>query len=282
MIVEHTKDVTRLRDACFQPDATFGCGQCFRFDRTENGYEGVALGGYLRVERQEDDVLLFPCGKVAYEEKWERYFDLRRDYACLFGGADGALLEALRCARGLRVLNQPPFETLISFIISANNNEKRIRGIIRRLCRAFGRPFEWDGRTLYDFPSPGALALADPTLLAAAGAGYRTAYIREASRMVAEGFDLEALRGMEYGQARKELMRLPGVGPKVADCVLLFSMEKACAFPADVWIKRVLKERYGFCGNDRDTMAFAHKNFGELAGIAQQYLFYWIRGNDLA
>lgn len=259
---------------------TFDCGQCFRFDETEVGYEGVALGSYLLVRNTGKEISLYPCSEQDFEAKWKNYFDLDRDYACLFSGADKVLSEGLRCAEGLRILNQPCFETLISFIISANNNVKRIRGIIRRLCEKYGEPFRFEGRTFYNFPSPGVLAALHPKDLADTGAGYRAPYIIKTSKIISEGFDLESLRQKPYADAKKALMNLPGVGPKVADCVLLFSLGHSCAFPADVWIKRVLLQQYGFKGNDKQTAAFAIDKFGKHAGIAQQYLFFWIRERE--
>lgn len=261
---------------------TFDCGQCFRFDETESGYEGVALGGYLRVTQDGDAIRLYPCTQRDFDTKWKNYFDLERDYSCLFSGADNVLKEGLRCAAGLRIINQPPFDTLISFIISANNNVKRIRGIVRRLCGKYGKPFQFEGRTFYDFPTPELLASLDPEDLAEIGAGYRAPYIIKASQMIADGFDLEALRQKPYDEAKKALINLPGVGPKVADCVLLFSLGHTCAFPADVWIKRVLIQQYNFKGNDKQTAAFAVQKFGRHAGIAQQYLFFWIRERENA
>jgi N-glycosylase/DNA lyase len=283
MIVDFEKNKTVLLQAYdFDLEHIFACGQCFRFDKIEGGFEGVALGRVLRVTKTGDTVTLFPCTAQDYHEKWNNYFDLNRDYACLFEGADSVLLQGLRCGAGLRILNQPPFETLISFIISANNNVKRIRGIIRKLCEQFGRPFTFEGRTFYDFPTPRVLANLGPEELSGIGAGYRAPYIVDASKMIAGGFDLELLRGAKYPDAKRELMRLAGVGPKVADCVLLFSLGHSCAFPADVWIKRVLAQQYGFKGNDKQTAAFAIEKFGKHAGIAQQYLFYWIRGRENA
>lgn len=283
MRVEFNNGAALIRDFNdFDLKHTFDCGQCFRFDEIEGGYEGVALGFFLRILKTGNSVTLFPCSEQDFETKWKNYFDLGRDYACLFSSADRVLTEGLRCAKGLRILNQPCFETLISFIISANNNVKRIRGIIRRLCEKHGKPFQFEGRTYYDFPSPGVLAAQDPNDLAEVGAGYRSPYIINASKMIAEGFNLESLRQKPYAEAKKALMNLPGVGPKVADCVLLFSLGHSCAFPADVWIKRVLMQQYGFKGNDKQTAAFALEKFGKHAGIAQQYLFFWIRERENA
>jgi N-glycosylase/DNA lyase len=182
------------------------------------------------------------------------------------------------------MLNQEPFETLISFIISANNNIGRIRGIIDRLCRLYGEPFGCVGGARYAFPTPERLAALEADDFFGCGCGYRAPYLRETSRAVADGFDLEGLRELPYEQAKKQLVRLKGVGPKVADCVLLFSLGKTDAFPADVWIKRVMKKLYGFEGNDKQIYEFARERFGECAGIAQQSCFTmpaktgWVRG----
>ncbi len=273
-----------LREAAeFEPAHIFDNGQCFRFIRQADGaYHGVAHGRFLCVEKNGADVSLSPCSRDEFEGIWNGYFDLGRDYAKLFAGCgDRALLEGRKYGQGLRVLNQEPFETLISFIISANNNLGRIRGIVDRICKACGEPFEYAGRTYHAFPTPGRLATLDVDGFAGCGCGYRSPYLRETARQVADGFDLEALRSLPYGEAKKQLMRLKGVGPKVADCVLLFSLGKADAFPADVWIKRVMKNLYGFEGNDRQVYAFAKKKFGKNAGIAQQYLFYYARENKL-
>ena len=281
MNIEFTDNKTVLTGSCdFDLEHIFECGQSFRFDRTKDGFEGVALGKFLRVQKSGDCVTLYPCGQQEYLDSWKNYFDMERDYARLFEGEDYVLQEGLRSAAGLRILNQPPFETLISFIISSNNNVKRIRGIVRRLCERLGQPIEFEGKTYYDFPTPASLATADSAELTEIGAGYRAPFIVGAAQMVADGFDLEALRSMDYTEAKRALMRLPGVGPKVADCVLLFSLGHTCAFPADVWIKRVLAQQYGFKGNDKQTAAFAAKQFGKHAGIAQQYLFFWIRGRE--
>jgi N-glycosylase/DNA lyase len=277
----------RISGACishFDMTHIFECGQCFRFERIEGGYEGVALGGVIRVKKKGEDIFLYPCTLLDFEEKWRGYFDLDRDYACLFSMAerDGVLQEGLRCAAGLRILNQPPFETLISFILSANNNLARIRGIVRRMCARFGEPFCFEGRAYYDFPTPAALAGAKESDLLKAGAGYRAPYVKKTAQAVADGFDMEALRTADYEDAKRALMTLPGVGPKVADCVLLFSLGHSRAFPADVWIKRVLMQEYGFTGNDKQIQAFATEKYGEHAGIAQQYLFFWIKEREKA
>jgi len=267
----------------FEPCHIFDNGQAFRFtEKAEGVYEGVAYGRFLRVSKRGGEITLHPCNKVDFEGIWRNYFDLDRDYAALFGDCEDKALEAGRChAAGLRILNQQPFETLISFIISANNNIGRIRGIIERICKKCGTPFEFEGKEYYAFPEPEQLASLSKADLVECGCGYRAPYIEETTGEIAEGYDLDSIRNLPYVRAKKELMHFKGVGPKVADCVLLFAFSKTDAFPADVWIKRVMSSLYSFSGNDREIYEFAKKRFGECSGIAQQYLFYYARENKL-
>ena len=274
MDVAYENGAALVRTGCFEPRHIFENGQAFRFFPCgANAYEGVAHGRYLRVEKVPEGARLYPCTQQDFERVWKRYFDLERDYAALFSDCgDSVLKQGMQYGCGLRLLNQEPFETLISFIVSANNHVKRIRGILRRICALYGEPFSFEGKTWHRFPAPAILAGLSEEALGECGKG--------AARMAAEGFSLEALRGMGYADAKKELQRLPGVGPKVADCVLLFSLGFYDAFPADVWVRRVLREQYGFTGNDRQIYEFARKRFGPYAGIAQQYLFFWKRENS--
>ncbi len=267
----------------FSPEHIFLCGQAFRFDKVdENTFEGVAYGRYLRVCASEGTITLYPTTKEDFSQIWEEYFDFSRDYNSLFGDCDDKmLLYGKEHAKGLRVLNQQPFETLISFIISANNNVVRIRKIIKNLCEKFGKPFVFEDKKYYAFPTKESLANATIEELTECGAGYRAPYIKETALSMCNGFMLQELASLPYELAKKQLSTLKGVGPKVADCVLLFSLHKKEAFPADVWIKRVLKEAYGFTGSDKEVFAFARGKFGECAGIAQQYLFYYAKENSL-
>lgn len=282
MDVAYENGAALVRTGCFEPRHIFENGQAFRFFPCgANAYEGVAHGRYLRVEKVPEGARLYPCTQQDFERVWKRYFDLERDYAALFSDCgDSVLKQGMQYGCGLRLLNQEPFETLISFIVSANNHVKRIRGILRRICALYGEPFSFEGKTWHRFPAPAILAGLSEEALGECGSGYRAPYIKGAARMAAEGFSLEALRGMGYADAKKELQRLPGVGPKVADCVLLFSLGFYDAFPADVWVRRVLREQYGFTGNDRQIYEFVRKRFGPYAGIAQQYLFFWKRENS--
>lgn len=269
--------------SCFEPQQIFDNGQAFRFIEVDGAYEGVAFGRFLRVSKAGDTVTLYPCEEREFYDIWYKYFDLERDYAALFPGCeDAALRDGRGYACGLRMLRQEPFETLISFIVSANNNIKRIRGIIDKICTRYGSPFSFEGKTYHAFPTPEQLSHATEQELTECGSGYRAPYILATAKEIAAGYDLEAVYGMEYIPAKKELTRFMGVGPKVADCVLLFAYSKTEAFPADVWIKRVMKLLYDFEGNDRQIFDFAYEKFGECAGIAQQYLFYYARENKLS
>ena len=180
---------------------------------------------------------------------------------------------------GMRILNQDPWETLISFIISANNNITRIKGIIERLSQKFGREICWEGKSYYTFPAPESLACASEEDLKACGCGYRGAYIKKTAAMVAEGLiSPYKIRELSYEEGHKTLLSCMGVGDKVADCILLFSMEKPEAFPVDVWVKRVME--YFYIGSPvpiRQIKTIAAEKFGKYAGLAQQYLFYYAR-----
>lgn len=264
----------------FAPRHIFDCGQCFRFTEQDGEYVGIAHGRILRVREDDKQVTIYPCSEKDYYETWQYYFDLETDYDQFLTimPHDGYLRKALEYGQGLRVLNQQPFETLITFIISANNNVSRIRKLVNKLCNYYGNDL---GNGYHDFPSPIVLANANETDIKALGAGYRSRYIIETSKMIADGFDLESLKEMEYDDAKKELQKLSGVGPKVADCVLLFALGHRNAFIQDVWIKKVLSEVYDIPEKKHDAQEFIKKQFGEFGGIVQQYLFHYARNNKM-
>lgn len=267
-MIEVFSDRTVLTgDHAFSPEQTFLCGQCFRFDPEEGGFSGIAGGRYIRAEQNGGETLLF-CPEEDFETFWRGYFDLDRDYSAVrpLIAHDPFLTEAERFGRGIRLLRQEPWEALCSFIISQCNNIPRIKSIVSRLCGTFGSPIP-EG---FAFPSPEVLAALTPEELAPLRAGYRAEYIVNAARAVASGeTDLEALRSLPTDDARRELMKLSGVGKKVADCVLLFGLSKTDAFPVDVWIKKVLQSVYP---SGLDTSVY-----GDLAGLVQQYIFFYAR-----
>ena len=255
---------------------TLLCGQAFRWKEQDGGFFGVCADKPLFI-RQDADRLYLSC-PPAEELFWTRYFSLDRDYA--------PLEEMLACAeetahclpysRGIRILRQDPFETLISFILSANNNFARICSLVDRLCVAFGEPIEYGGRTVRAFPTPQTLAQAPQKEFQSLGMGYRAPYVAQSAQRVADGYDLEALKSLPFTQAKKELLTFAGVGPKVAECIQLFSLGFDEAFPVDVWVNRVVE--YLYPGEDGKIAAkVAAQRFSSWAGPAQQYLFHYAR-----
>ncbi len=269
----------------FDPELIFNCGQCFRFDRkqilSENGeacdmispvFCGVAKGRYIEVENVNGDIILGGA-KQEDMEMWNDYFDMSLDYAEIGESFsfDKTLYEAYSYGSGIRILHQDEFETLISFIISQNNNIPRIKGIIRNLCAAYGEPIECpDGETRHAFPTAQAIVEAGEDAMKELRMGFRAGYVFDAAKKVADGsIDLMSVYDMDTENALKYLMQIKGVGLKVASCTALFAFRKYDAFPIDVWVKRILDKYYdGKVGAEY---------FGKYGGIAQQYLFYYER-----
>ncbi len=254
------------------PVKTFECGQCFRWNADENGdYYGVAFDKAAKVITEGEEVYIITT-REDYDSIWRKYLDMDRDYESIRLGFDGGEYLA-RCAEygaGIRILQQERWEALCSFIISQCNNIPRIKGIVEKLCAAYGRRIEFEGREFYSFPSAETIAALEPEDLAHIRSGYRAAYIVGAARAVARGeIDLEALAKTDSETAMKGLLSLNGVGKKVANCALLFGLGHMEAFPIDVWMKRALNEHF-----DPD---FDPESLGEYAGLAQQYIFYFAR-----
>lgn len=251
---------------------TFECGQCFRWNADENGvYSGVAFGhaAYLRSDGGEVYIK-----SAAPMELWRDYFDLKHDYEAITRGFDGGeyLAACVEYGRGIRLLRQEPWEALCSFIISQCNNIKRIKGIVERLCAAFGDETELDGKAFRTFPSAARLAECELEELSVLRCGYRAPYILSAARAVADGsIDLEKLIDADYLTAKRSLLTIDGVGEKVANCAALYGLYHTEAFPVDVWMRRALKEHF--------PPDFDPAGLGEYAGLAQQYIFYYTREN---
>lgn len=250
---------------------TLDCGQCFRWKELDDGsFFGIVRGRAAKA-RTDGGSLILDGADEADRDMWYDYFDLGLDYGAIrrrLSEIHPVMAEAARFAPGIRILRQEPFEALISFIISQNNNIKRISGIVERLCEGFGEPI---GEGRYKFPTAEKLASLSPDELAPIRAGFRHRYIIDGARKVADGeIDLEALRGLPYDDAKKELMKITGVGVKVADCTLLYGLHRLDGFPLDVWMKRAMAVL--FDGMEPSA-------FGEYAGIAQQYIFHYSRMN---
>lgn len=248
---------------------TFSCGQCFRFVPEGDGYAGVAMGRPLFLKQQGSQTLFY-CSKEEFEALWRGYFDLDRDYepAHRLLAQDSYTKAAMEFGHGLRLLRQEPWETLCSFLISQCNNIPRIQAIIDALCRLCGEPVEYGGRTFYAFPTPEAVARQGLESLASIRAGYRAKYILSAAQRITAGVSLERIAAMETEEARRAVMEFDGVGRKVADCFLLFGAHKWDVFPVDTWMKKAAPHH----GGQADG-----RGFGKVAGLAQQYIFYYAR-----
>ena len=254
--------------------------QCFSWRETERGFVSVLRGNPVRFWREADGI----HAEGADRDFLRHYLDLDRDYAAV--AEEYAHIPAARQAislyPGLRVLNQEPWETVISFILSANNNVARIRKLVSVLCESFGDAYDLDGIKLYGFPAPETLADCTEDSLRALGMGYRAPYLIETAQQVAEGFPIEKLSCMAYEQAHRALTSLKGVGDKVADCILLFGCGHASAFPVDVWVEKLMQSWFGVCGCSRKKMmCLAREKLGAHAGLLQQFLFHAARMGDM-
>lgn len=282
--------VDDVRD--FDLDHIFDCGQCFRWEKEQDGsYSGIAAGkppvniafSPYQGEKYRGRLTIDNAFESDYEGFWREYLDIGRDYGAVKTelSKDSVMLRAIKEGEGIRILRQDKWETLISFIISQNNNIKRIKGCIDSLCRRFGRyAGEYRGKKYYDIPSPDVLAELSESDLAPCRLGYRDKYLIETAKSICldNGEKLFSLSDASEKEAFLYLTGLCGVGPKVASCIMLFSMGKYASFPIDVWVKRAMNRFYGIDESDiKAIAAYAAEKFGGYGGFAQQYLFYYMR-----
>ncbi|MDR1913486.1 MAG: hypothetical protein LBQ68_03255, partial [Clostridiales bacterium] len=261
----------------FSVRETLECGQCFRFDRqnspepetsgTETLFRIIAKGRELYIRQTENEIIMYPA-TVEDFDTWKKYFDLDRDYRIvkeILASNDTLIRDAVEFASGIRILRQDVWETLVSFIISQNNNIPRIRGIIANISLAFGE----DKGTFYAFPSAEKLASLSVNELLECKTGFRAKYILDAAQRCVSGeLNLQALEYMPVDEARHTLMSVKGIGAKIADCALLFGYGRTEVFPTDVWIARVMRHFYF---NDENVSlsaihSLASERFGEYAG----------------
>lgn len=261
----------KVNNSNFDLRQTFLCGQCFRWKETDNGgFSGIAMGSRLTLSELNGEIIIEGVQKEDIP-KWRGYFDLDTDYSEYIRrfSADKTLKAACEGSPGIRILRQEPFETLISFIISQNNNIPRISGIIGRLCESFGEDI---GVGDFAFPTAEKLRGIEPEDLTPLRSGFRAKYIVDAVNRVNSGeINFDEINALPLEPARETLKRIVGVGDKVADCVLLFAFHKLDAFPKDVWVKRLMAEFYP------DGLPECTKG---AEGVAQQYLFDYVRNND--
>lgn len=256
----------------FNLEDTFNCGQCFRWKKNDdNSFEGVALDKYLKITKKTDKIILMNTSKEDFENVWKDYFDLSLNYNYVrseLEKTNDKMKKICNYSPGIRILKQDPWEALCSFIISQNNNIPRIKGIINRLCENFGYQIS---NGVYSFPKANELSTLNDSDLDILKCGFRSKYILDAAKKVSSGeINLNNIKKMKIDLARKELQKIKGVGPKVAECTLLYGMYRLEAFPMDVWMKRAMEKIFS------DMKA---EDFGQYAGIAQQYIFNYIRTN---
>ena len=276
IIIKNIKD--------FEPKHIFECGQAFRWYVGEDeSYIAIHHGRVLNVKKEGEDIILSNTNRSEFQNIWYNYFDLGTDYGeiKIELSKDPILEEAIKFGEGIRILNQEPFETIMSFIISANNQIPRIKKSIELISQNYGEPIgTYNGKEYFSFPNPETLANIDEKELEEKNkVGYRAKYIINTAKMINQKeVDMDQLPELSRTEAKDILMKLPGVGPKVSDCLLLFALNKNDAFPIDVWVKRVME--YFYLKEDtklKDIGIYADEKFGSLAGFAQQYLFYYAR-----
>ena len=266
----------------------FDCGQCFRWDKEDDGsYTGVVKNGVLNVNCDSEKIYFKGTLNCDIEEFINKYFDLSRDYESIkkeLSKIDIHMSESIKYGKGIRILNQDLWETIISFIISANNNIPRIKGIINRLSTKYGTEIEFGNRKYFLFPTPEQLKYVTIPEFRELGLGFRDVRIYETTQKILNGeINFNELYELDTPTVRAKLLELSGVGPKVADCILLFSdLKRFDIFPIDVWVRRVMNDLYIKNPDEKkvskkDINQIAFDKFGEMPGLAQQYLFYWRR-----
>ncbi|ROR26305.1 N-glycosylase/DNA lyase [Mobilisporobacter senegalensis] len=278
--------VQGLRD--FNIGQTLECGQCFRFDKIcEDDYILVAKGRILHIEQKEDDIIFYDTGLEDFNLIWKEYFDLNRDYGLIKKSLlkkDKVLQEAIHSKSGVHILNQDFFEMLITFIISQNKQIPHIKQIVELISNRYGEKIgEMCGKEYYSFPTVERLSKVSEEEFRDCKAGFRAPYLVNACRSVLEGrVTRDKLMNQSTEKVLEILTSIKGVGEKIANCVMLFGLSRSESFPVDVWIKRVMENLYFHEETKKDIIKeFAKEHFGEYAGFAQQYLFYYARDNKM-
>ena len=290
-----------LKDAKnFNIKQVFECGQCFRWERiTDTDYIIVAYRRVIEVIQEGSTVTILNTNMKDFNEIWKQYFDLEVNYGEIKEelSKDELLRKSVEFGYGIRILNQDPFEMLISFIISARNSIPSIMKTIKKISERWGDKIEYKGNIYYAFPTPEQLKEATLEEIKETGASFRSKYIVDTIGKVnaaieaknngtlneeLQQFDLEYIKSLPTDECHKALQNFMGVGAKVADCIMLFSMAKKSAFPVDVWIKRAMIHFYLAPDVSLNKIrVFGRDKFGELSGMAQQYLFYYARENNI-
>ena len=268
-VCEQNKNLVLTNLNGFSLKDTLDCGQCFRWiEREDSSFFGVVRDKTLLIKQQDDTLILYNTTKEDFDSFWCDYFDFNTDYEKIKNllSQDDVMKKASEFAGGIHILKQDAWETLCSFIISQNNNIPRIKGIVSRLCETFGDKIE---EGVYTFPTADKIAEQTVETLAPLRSGFRAKYIIDAAKKIKNGdVNLDLVREKDFLTGKEELMKILGVGTKVADCTLLFGFYKIESFPQDVWIKRAMQTLYP------DGLP---KEYQRYAGIAQQYIFHYVR-----
>jgi N-glycosylase/DNA lyase len=273
----------------FDPIISISSGQAFLWEKHGDSWYGIDGDRVVRITQSAVSV---EFASFHEDKMWEqRMFRLDDNSKAVFGEItkDPLVHKLVRTYPGLRLMRQEPHQCLFSFVCASNTNIPMIRRMLYRMARKFGRPAKVDGIEFFTFPSVAAIDRAGIDELRACGLGYRAKAIKAAARAVAGGeLDFGAIKSASYEDAKKELLKVYGVGNKIADCVLLFSLEKLDAFPIDVWIARALAGHYRWLSDKKfgekltakqyeELSEGARRYFGRYAGYAQQYLYYHMR-----
>lgn len=281
----------------FSLEHTLNCGQLFRWEKLDDWWYGVAADRVVKIKQSGERLIFQVFPETANQGFIENYLRLDDNLPSILSeiSKDVHMRKAIRLFCGLRISRQEPWECLISYICATYKSIPAIKKMINNISRRFGKKLTFDGYDFYTFPKPTDLAQTSPKDLRSCGLGFRAERVLETAKIIDSGkFALEALKRLDYGKARRELLVLPGVGPKVADCVLLFSLEKLEAFPIDVWMKRAATNLYAshfdssfikrvtrktsVTPKEYGTISsFGREYFGRYAGYAQEYLFHLLR-----
>ena len=289
-IIMEKRELKLLNQESFDLAHIFECGQCFRWNKEEDGsYTGIIKDSVINVQKKGEEIFFKGKSNEDFEKIVKDYFDLDTNYDDIkkkLSSIDKYLKISTEFGNGIRILHQDLWECIISFIISANNNIPRIKKIIERLSENYGEKIEFNGKIYYTFPTPEDLSKATIQDLRNMGLGFRDIRVYNTTHMILEkNVDLEKIKKMnDSNKMRDELLKLDGVGPKVADCILLFALKRYDVFPIDVWVRRVMNDLYIHNENEekvnkKEIANLAESKFLGISGLAQQYLFYWKREN---
>lgn len=265
----------------------FDCGQCFRWNKQEDGsYTGVVENKIINISQEDNKIIMDNITEDDFNDIFARYFDMDTDYTDIKNkiNVDNIIDEAINFGHGIRILNQDEWETMISFMISANNRIPMIKKVIENLSEQFGQLIgNYRGKDYYSFPTAGEILKYPVEKIKECKAGFRSERIREAAiRFESEKNIIYDIKNKTYDEGLDYLKTYKGIGDKIANCVLLFSMKQFNTFPVDVWVRRVMQELYvDKSFSDREIKQFAENKFGNHSGYAQQYLFYYARENGI-